>query len=63
MAELTCFGYSAGDSLLHRIDARFKIISICFLSLVNLNLYFRGLGLLTIILLGVIFHARLPLAS
>jgi energy-coupling factor transporter transmembrane protein EcfT len=63
MAELTCFGYSAGDSLLHRIDARFKIISIIFLSLVNLNVYFRGLGLLTIILLSVILYARLPLAS
>ncbi len=63
MAELTSFSYIAGDSLLHRLDARFKIISIIFLSLVSLNVYFRGLGLLTIILLGVIFYARLPLAS
>jgi len=63
VAELTSFSYIAGDSLLHRLDARFKIISIIFLSLVSLNVYFRGLGLLTIILLGVIFYARLPLAS
>ncbi|MCP4623802.1 MAG: energy-coupling factor transporter transmembrane protein EcfT [bacterium] len=63
MAELTSFGYSAGDSLLHRMDARVKIISIILLSLVNLNVNFRGLGLLTIILLGVIIYARLPLAS
>ena len=63
MAELTSFSYIAGHSLLHRIDARFKIISIIFLSLVSLNLNFRGLGLLTVILLGVIFYARLPLAS
>ncbi len=63
MAELTSFSYIAGDSQLHRLDARFKIISIIFLSLVSLNVYFRGLGLLTIILLGVIFYARLPLAS
>lgn len=63
MAELTSFGYSAGDSLLHRIDTRFKIISIILLSLVNLNVNFGGLGLLTIILLGVIIYARLPLAS
>jgi energy-coupling factor transporter transmembrane protein EcfT len=63
MAELTSFGYSAGDSLLHRMDARFKIISIIFLSLVSLNVYFRGIGLMTTILLGVIFYARLPLAA
>lgn len=63
MAELTSFSYIAGDSILHRTDARFKIIFIIFLSLVSLNEYFRGLGLLTIILLGVIFYARLPLAS
>ena len=63
MAELTSCSYIAGNSLLHRLDARFKIISIIFLSLVSLNLNFRGLGLLTVILLGVIFYARLPLAS
>jgi len=63
MAELTAFGYRAGDSLLHRIDARVKILSVIFLSLASLNVYFRGLGLVTVILLAVIFHARLPLAS
>ncbi len=63
MAELTSFSYIAGDSILHRTDARFKILFIILLSLVSLNEYFRGLGLLTIILLGVIFYARLPLAS
>ena len=63
MAELTSFGYSAGDSLLHRMDARFKIISIIFLSLVSLNVGSRGIGLMTIILAGVIFYARLPLAA
>ena len=63
MAELTSFGYSAGNSLLHRMDARFKIISIILLSLVNLNVNFGGLGLLTVILLSVIVYARLPLAA
>ena len=63
MAELTSFGYSCGDSLLHRMDTRFKIISIIFLSLVSLNVSFRGIGLMTIILSGVIFYARLPLAA
>ncbi len=63
MAELTSFGYSAGDSLLHRMDARFKIVFIILLSLVGLNAYFRGLGLLTLILLAIILRARLPLAA
>ena len=63
MAELTAFGYSAGDSLLHRMDARFKIFSIIVISLVNLNANFRALGLLTVMLLGVIVYARLPLAA
>ena len=45
------------------MDTRFKIISIIFLSLVSLNVSFRGIGLMTIILSGVIFYARLPLAA
>ena len=63
MAELTSFSYSAGDSLLHRMDARFKFACIILLSIVVLNADLRELGLLTIILLGVILRARLPLAS
>jgi len=63
MAELTSFSFSAGDSLLHRLDARFKIAFIIFLTLVSLNVYFRGLGFLTIILLGAVFYARLPFGS
>ena len=60
---MTSFSYSAGDSLLHRMDARFKIACIILLSIVVLNADLRELGLLTIILLGVILRARLPLAS
>jgi energy-coupling factor transporter transmembrane protein EcfT len=63
MAELTSFSYTAGDSTLHRLDARFKIAFMVIISLVCLNAYFRGLGILTLILLGVILRARLPLAS
>ena len=63
MAELTSFSYVAGQSLLHRLDARFKIIFVILLSLVGLNLYLHGLGLLTMLLLGVVLHARLPLVA
>lgn len=63
MAELTSFDYVSGNSLLHRSDPRFKILCIILLSLAILNVSFGGLGLLTVILLGVFFYARLPLAS
>ena len=63
MAELTSFGYSAGDSLLHRIDARFKIVLVILISLAGLNAYLWALGCLTLILLGIIIRARLPLSA
>ena len=62
MAELTSFGYSAGDSLLHRIDARFKIVLVILISLAGLNAYLWALGFLTLILLGIIIRARLPIS-
>jgi len=63
VAELTSFSYIAGNSLLHRMDARFKLAFIISLSLVGLNADLRGLGLLTLIFLGIILRSRLPLAS
>jgi biotin transport system permease protein len=63
MAELTSFSYAAGDSLLHRMDGRFKIACIILLSLAVLNAYFRELGLLTLLLTGITLWARLPIAS
>ena len=63
MAELTSFGYFPGDSLLHRLDPRFKLLFITLLSLVCLNLYFISLGIFTSLLLGFIIYSRLPLKS
>jgi energy-coupling factor transporter transmembrane protein EcfT len=63
VAELTSFGFCPGDSLLHHLDARFKLIFIILLSLVCLNLYFVSLGIFTVLLLGCIIMARLPLNS
>ena len=63
MAELTSFGYRAGDSLLHRIDARFKIVLVILISLAGLNADLRALGFLTLILLGIIIRVRLPLPA
>jgi energy-coupling factor transporter transmembrane protein EcfT len=61
VAELTSFSYTAGDSLLHRLDARFKIAFVIFISLVGLNANLWGLGLLTLLLVGIILRTRLPL--
>ncbi len=63
MAELTSFSYQSGDSLLHRIDVRFKILFVILISLIGLNLYFAGLAILTSLLLGLIIHACLSLIS
>jgi energy-coupling factor transporter transmembrane protein EcfT len=63
MAELTSFGYFSGDSVLHNLDPRFKLLFIVLLSLVCLNLYFVALGILTVALLGLILNAGLRLNS
>ena len=63
MPELTSFGYVSGDSLLHNLDPRFKLLSIIALSLVCLNLNFISLVPITVLLLGLIIYARLPLCS
>jgi energy-coupling factor transporter transmembrane protein EcfT len=63
MAELTSFGYFPGNSLLHNLDPRFKLLFVILLSLVCLNLYFISLGISTFLLLGLIIYSRLPLIS
>jgi energy-coupling factor transporter transmembrane protein EcfT len=63
MAELTSFGYFSGDSVLHRLDPRVKLLGIILLSLVCLNLYLIALGIATFLFLGLIFLSRLPLIS
>ncbi|NNL75717.1 MAG: energy-coupling factor transporter transmembrane protein EcfT [Desulfobacterales bacterium] len=63
MAELTSFGFISGNSGLHRLDARFKITCMIFLSLVSIKSVFFELGILTILTLGIILNARLPLGS
>jgi energy-coupling factor transporter transmembrane protein EcfT len=63
VAELTSFSYIAGNSLLHRLDARFKITFVILISLVGLNAYLWGLGLLTLLLLGILLRIRLFLFS
>ena len=63
MAELTAFGYFSGSTLLHLLDARFKLLFMIMLSLVVLYLHFLTLGIITGLLLGVIIYTRLPLSQ
>jgi len=59
MAELTAFGYFTGNSLLHRLDARFKILMLITLSLTSLRLDFCGLTVLTLAVGAVVLPCRL----
>jgi len=52
MAEVTGFHYRAGASLLHRLDARVKLMLLAAFSAVGLQLNGRGLLLLGLPLLG-----------
>ena len=61
MAELTAFGFYHGNSLLHRLDSRFKLLFMAVLSLVILNLTFAALGIISILLLGFCIYSGLPL--
>ena len=63
MAELTVFSFQPGTSLLHKLDARFKIVFLILISLTSLSGGFAGLGILTCLLTTLILHSRLPLKS
>lgn len=53
MAELIDFGYAPGDSVLHRLDMRFKLAGLMLLSTVGLGAGPAGLGLLAAALLAL----------
>lgn len=63
MAELTVFSFQPGTSLVHKLDARFKILFLILISLTSLSGGFGGLGIITCLLTTLIFHSRLPLKS
>jgi biotin transport system permease protein len=63
VAELTVFSFKSGSSLLHRLDVRFKIVFLILISLSSLSGGFAGLGILSCLLIALIFHSRLPIKS
>lgn len=63
MATLTPFHYRHGDSILHVLDARFKIVLMVMFSLSILDASFPGLFGLTLLLALLFLHARIPITS
>ncbi|MDM8525267.1 energy-coupling factor transporter transmembrane component T [Desulfococcaceae bacterium HSG8] len=63
MAEPTSFSYRPGASLLHGLDVRCKLVSLAFISLSSLKANMSGLFLLTLVLIFVVIHIRIPFIS
>lgn len=63
MAELTSFGYQAGRSLLHGLDARFKLLFLVLISLTSLKAGLWALLFLCGGLWWILSDARLPLVA
>lgn len=60
MAHTVAFNFRTGDSLLHRLDPRFKVIFLALVSLSTLRGGPAGLGLLSLLFTGLIVNIRLP---
>ena len=58
MAELTTFAYQSGVSILHRLDARMKLVLVAAASLISLQLDFAGIGLMALPLLAAAAGCR-----
>jgi energy-coupling factor transporter transmembrane protein EcfT len=63
MAELTAFSFQPGNSLIHKMDVRFKLFFLILISLVSLGGGFKGLGILAGLVTALIIHCRLPLKA
>lgn len=63
MSTLTPFHYRHGDSILHALDARFKIVLMVMFSLSLLHASPLGLFGLTLLLTFLFLHTRIPVAS
>lgn len=63
MAELNVLGFHAGNSVLHQLDVRFKLLFLVVISLSSLNAFIPSLVLLTLVLMAALSHAGLPLKT
>jgi biotin transport system permease protein len=63
MAELNVIGFHAGDSVLHRLDVRFKLLFLVAISLSSLKAFIPSLSLLTLVLMVAMMSAGLALKT
>ncbi len=63
MAELTAFGFTPGNSLLHRLDVRIKLACFFLISVSGLRARALALTALTLFCILVLRHIRLPLKT
>lgn len=63
MSELTIFGYRHGASILHKTDARFKIICLIMISLASIKANAWALSTLSFVLAVMFMHVGFPLKS
>lgn len=63
MARVTVFSYRKGESLLHRMDARFKLFYMIVLSMGTLSSGFVGLLLATLVVLMALREARVNILA
>jgi biotin transport system permease protein len=63
MAELNALGFKTGDSMLHRLDVRFKLMFFVFISVSSLRANIFSLFLLTIVLTAALIYVGLPIKS
>jgi len=60
MAELNVLGFHADNSVLHRLDVRFKLMFLVVISLSSLKAFVPSLSFLTLVLMVALTHAGLP---
>jgi len=63
VAEVSALSFRPGNSLLHRMDVRFKIVFVILISLASLKARGLGLFMLTSVLMMGLIHAGLHLKS
>ena len=61
MAELSPLAFTAGRSILHRHDIRFKLASLALMTAACIGAPLAGLALISLVLAALAGHLRLPL--
>jgi biotin transport system permease protein len=63
MAALNVLGFYAGDSVLHKLDVRFKLLFLVVISLSSLKAFVPSLSLLTLVLMVALMSTELSLKT